>query len=82
MAKQSMAELTAKVAQIDTIKESAEQLVRGLQERLDAAVKVAESNGATKAQLDPLFVFSASLHTEATELSAAILTNTSEDPGP
>jgi len=72
MGKQSMPELTAELSRAKTVKERSKMLVLGLQSRLDAAVKVAETSGATKAQLDPLFVLSASLGEEATELAAAV----------
>lgn len=84
MAKQVLTDLAEKVTRATTVMDSAEQLITGIQARIDEAVAKAQENGATEEELAPLTELSAALEAESDQLTAAITANTPagepEDP--
>lgn len=72
----AIADLTAKVTALTTVEDSADALLAGLKEKLDAALVAAANAGATPAQLASITALSTSIQTGSDKLSAAVTANT------
>lgn len=71
-----LTDLDAKVTKATTVMASAGTLIRGIKDRIQAAVDVAIANGATAEQLAPVSAEVAALDASATDLAAAVSENT------
>lgn len=68
--------LTPQVARATTVVKSATILVKGIKDRIAAAVQEALANGATPEELAPLVSLGNELNTETDALAAAVLEHT------
>lgn len=76
-----LADLDAAVTNARTVMASAAVLIRGISDRINAAVQVAMANGATAAQLAPITDEVAALRASEDDLSAAMAENTPASEG-
>lgn len=82
MAVQSIDDLVASVAALDTVIDSAVALINGFSARLDQGIKDALQGGATAAELQPLTDLKTDVDTKAQALAAAVQANTPPAPPP
>lgn len=71
-----LTDLQAQVTKSTSVMDSATTLIRGIGDRITAAVNQAVANGATAEQLAPVQAEADALSTAADALSAAVVENT------
>ena len=71
-----LSDLDSKVTKATTVMASASALIRGIKDRIQAAVDAAIANGATEAQLAPVQAEADALSASADDLASAVEENT------
>jgi hypothetical protein len=80
MANAIVGTLTAEVTETIGVIQSAVVLINGFKSRQEAAIAAALANGATEAELQPLYDLNVALDTESSALAAAVLANAEVAP--